>query len=246
MINNVLNFLIVEDDISSAIDLKMNIIELGYQVCGIVDNANDAIIHINNYKPDIIMMDIDINGEMNGIQLAAKIEPLDIPILYVTSFADNEHFSKANENKNAGYLTKPINKYTLSTALNYIIEKYFGLNVASNKNLANLFKGNLFFKVKDMYQKVHIDEIIMIVADNNYTTVLLENEMKILCRLSITNWEEEVSSLKFIRVHRGYIIKLDAVKYIDFKSNVIISTHGDVPIGRSYKEQIQSIFKFIK
>ena len=44
MINNVLNFLIVEDDISSAIDLKMNIIELGYQVCGIVDNANDAII----------------------------------------------------------------------------------------------------------------------------------------------------------------------------------------------------------
>lgn len=67
MINNVLNFLIVEDDISSAIDLKMNIIELGYQVCGIVDNANDAIIHINNYKPDIIMMDIDINGEMNGI-----------------------------------------------------------------------------------------------------------------------------------------------------------------------------------
>ena len=85
-----LNILIVEDSISYSIELEQLASEIGFNVIGVVDNSADALDTIFSTPPDIILMDINIKGKLNGIEIAKKINHLNIPILYITSFNDEK------------------------------------------------------------------------------------------------------------------------------------------------------------
>ena len=89
-----LDVLVVEDNLSFALELSMMLEDIGYNVIGQVDNAAEALELIFSKMPDIILMDHDIKGEMTGIELGNKIRHLDIPILYITSFGNEEHYEE--------------------------------------------------------------------------------------------------------------------------------------------------------
>lgn len=112
-----LNVLIVEDDLALAVDMEMMMDELGHQVIGRVDNSTDALKKIEQHQPDLILMDIKINGELNGIQIAEMIKDKNIPILYVTSENNQGSYDKAQKTNLIGYLIKPVYKYTLKTTI---------------------------------------------------------------------------------------------------------------------------------
>ena len=118
-----LNILIIEDELALAIDLEMLIVEMGHQVIAIVDNSNDAFKEIKNQKPDLILMDIQIKGNMTGIQIAETIKKDEIPVLFITSLTDNFHFEQAQKTNPIGYLNKPIYKFTLRTILEAAFKK---------------------------------------------------------------------------------------------------------------------------
>ena len=241
-----LQVLIVEDDLSAAIDLEMLLLEIGCEVCGRTDNAEEAVVLVQKFNPDLLLLDIDLNGEITGIELAKQLDSYEIPIVFITSFDNEESYSKAAETKNAGYLIKPVNKYTLLTTINLILEKYYNFDATSDAVLSYHLKDYLFFKKKDRYQKVHIDEIAVLAADRNYTMVHLKNESKFLCKSTIAEWELELKAGKFIRIHRSYIISTAAIEFVDFSANLIIWQFGEVPIGRSFKEKLQLSLRLIK
>ena len=241
-----LQVLIVEDDLSAAIDLEMLLLEIGCEVCARTDNAIDALNIVRQSSPDLLLLDIDLNGPSSGIDLAKQLEPYEIPIVFITSFDNDAVYSKASQTKNAGYLIKPVNKFTLLTTINLILERYYNFTTTNDEELSFHLKDFLFFKKKDRYQKVHIDEIAVLAADRNYTMVQLKNETKFLCKSSIADWELELKSGKFIRVHRSYIISTAAIEFVDFSANLILWQFGEVPIGRSFKEKLQLSLRLIK
>ena len=112
------NLLIVEDEYIFAHDLKMTIEKMGYNVIGIEHSAEKAIKKIAETKPDLILMDIMLNGEIDGIDATYQIwERFKIPILYITAHSDKATMGRIKESPNAGILIKPILSETLQQTI---------------------------------------------------------------------------------------------------------------------------------
>lgn len=110
--------LIVEDEILVAQSLNQILVRLGYEVVGITTSGEDAIKYSHQFNPDLILMDILLNGELDGIQTAQEIHSyIKIPIIYLTALSDQETLQRAKVSDPFGYLVKPFNERELHAAI---------------------------------------------------------------------------------------------------------------------------------
>ncbi|OPX64441.1 response regulator [Methanoregula sp. PtaB.Bin085] len=108
---NKARILIVEDELIVAEDLKMTLVTLGYEVVGISVTGEHAIELAGETRPDVILMDIMLAGELDGIATAGKIRAqYDIPVIYVTAYADENLVARAKLTEPFGYIVKPFNE----------------------------------------------------------------------------------------------------------------------------------------
>jgi CheY-like chemotaxis protein len=124
MINNTKSILIVEDERILGLTLKMDLSSQGYAVTGIASSGVDAIKSISEQKPDVILMDIRINGEMNGIDTAYEIsKSVSVPVIYLSGETDPEIIESAKSTKVCrGLLSKPVNISVLKVMLDEIFD----------------------------------------------------------------------------------------------------------------------------
>ncbi|HBB35336.1 MAG TPA: hybrid sensor histidine kinase/response regulator [Cyanobacteria bacterium UBA8803] len=116
--------LIVEDELIPAYDLSDNLENLGYSVTGIVDTGEAALAQVSKSPPDLILMDIKLRGQINGIEAAAKIRDYDIPVIYLTAFSDNVTLKQATLTTPYGYLTKPAKLEDIRTTIAIALSKH--------------------------------------------------------------------------------------------------------------------------
>lgn len=116
--------LIVEDELISAYDLSDNLERLGYTVVAIVDSGEAAIAQVRENPPDMILMDIKLRGEMNGIEAAAQIKEYNIPVIYLTAFSDESTLKAATKTMPYGYLTKPAKPEDIRTTIAIALSKH--------------------------------------------------------------------------------------------------------------------------
>jgi len=115
---NQFEIMVVEDEMITALYIEEILGELGYKLCKGADNALQAIANATKYMPDLILMDIKLKGAEDGIYAAKTIyEQLKIPIIFITSYSDEETLSRANLAHPYGYLLKPFDKDDLRTTL---------------------------------------------------------------------------------------------------------------------------------
>ncbi len=101
--------MLVEDEVVVSADIKAKLQKMGYVVPAIVRYAEDVLETASREKPDLILMDINLKGEMDGTEAARKVrEQLDIPIVFLTSYKDDDTLAKAKVSGPFGYLTKPV------------------------------------------------------------------------------------------------------------------------------------------
>ncbi len=116
---------IVEDESIVALELEQRLIDSGYHVVGIADNGDTAIKITSEMKPDLILMDINIKGAIDGIETAARIRKiLDVPIIYLTAFSDKATLEKAKLTSPYGYLIKPVEERDLLVSIEISLEKF--------------------------------------------------------------------------------------------------------------------------
>jgi CheY-like chemotaxis protein len=116
--------LIVEDEIIIAIDLKIRLENLGYYVPGIAVNGKDAIKKTEEKNPDLILMDILLNGETDGIEVAQQIRnQYNIPIIYLTGSQNNSLLEKAKITEPYGYINKPFDNTEIDSAIQLAVSK---------------------------------------------------------------------------------------------------------------------------
>ncbi len=110
--------LIVEDEHIIGLHLKEQVERLGYSVCSIVSSGGAAVDEARKQKPDLILMDIFLNGDMDGIEAAEKIRSEQItPIVYTTGHLEDEWFQRARRSLPLGYLVKPLRDRELKIAV---------------------------------------------------------------------------------------------------------------------------------
>lgn len=120
-----IRILVVEDQRLVAADLEDTLKRLGYQVAGSVASAEAAVAKALEVLPDLALMDIRLSGDVDGIQAATEIRArLDIPVIYLTAYADEDTVSRAMRTSPFGYLIKPFNERELRAAIEIAIYKH--------------------------------------------------------------------------------------------------------------------------
>ena len=116
---------IVEDDQEVQDVIAQYITSLGHSVVGLSSTGKDALFLTNEIHPDLVLMDIGLRGEINGIQTAKELKSLhNLPIVFVTGSFDDKTIEEAKEAEPMGYLIKPIDLQELKVTIEFAIFKH--------------------------------------------------------------------------------------------------------------------------
>ncbi len=119
------NILIVEDELIIAEDFKEVLQKLDYNILDIIPSGEEVIQKINELSPDIILMDITLDGKLNGVETSQEINKNhDIPIIYITAYSNLNHIRKSGIMESYGFLTKPVKNNELEATLEIALHKH--------------------------------------------------------------------------------------------------------------------------
>jgi len=208
--------LIVEDQILIANHIKNILNDSDFDNIKMAHNTDDATKEIYVFNPDIILLDINLQGNYNGIEWA-KEHVKNSQIIFITGQIEKETMLKAFEVNPVTYLTKPIKKTDLIAAI----------ELANIKNKINyVIVKNGFDEVK-----VNFDDILFLKSDKNYIDIQLTNKI-ITIRNTLDNFYKELDAELFYRIHRSYVVNKS--KVTQKKSSSILIKDYELPISRNF------------
>ncbi|MBL4663184.1 MAG: response regulator transcription factor [Flavobacteriaceae bacterium] len=230
---------IVEDNQDHLDNLIMKIDRLGHSVIGTSRRAIDAFARIKETQPEIVLLDINLNGDNDGIVLARQIKTISrAPIIYVTAQNSKAVIKEAITSRPSGYLVKPIKLDDLKVALEIALhENNNHIEHAKNNNIENT---HLTVRIGYKLQKVNYDNIKLLEAGSkNYVTLTTIGGKKHLIRSSLKTLCENVLPGFFVQIHRRYVINMNFIQFVNEKEQMLLleeNTH--LPIGRTYKAEL--------
>lgn len=117
--------LICEDEHIIALDIKRHLLRFGYEVTGCFATGEEAIASCETTKPDLVLMDIDLQGELDGVSAGRHIfDRYLIPVILLTAFADEDTVERAKESRPFGYIIKPFDERELRTAIEIALYRH--------------------------------------------------------------------------------------------------------------------------
>lgn len=117
--------LIAEDEVFTALELQFHLEQLGYSVVDLVSSGKQAVERALELKPDLLMMDVRLEGEMDGIDAFAEIrEKHDVPVIFLTAFGDEETISRAKDSGAFGYILKPFKERELRAMIEVALNRH--------------------------------------------------------------------------------------------------------------------------
>lgn len=234
--------LMVEDDMIIAADISMQLTKLGYEVIGINTRGEDALQTIENNRPDIVLMDIVLNGKMNGIETAEVIlEKFRVPVIFLTSNSDDATFQRALNAKPYAFISKPFQKAelarTIRLALQRIEVELESEPVAESSDHVSTMEDRLFIKHKDQMVKVLLTEVLYAEADRSYCKIYTEKQSYLLS-VPLRTIEAQLPPNTFLRVHRSFVVNLQKIDAISEYHEYLTIQSFKVPISRRLKEKV--------
>lgn len=239
------NILIVEDESIVAKDIQHSLKKLGYNVVGICSSGEDAIKTIEEQKPDLVLMDIMLKGDMSGIDTAGVVrEKHNIPVIYLTAYADESTLSKAKVSEPYGYIIKPFKEIDLHTSIEMAIYKHeketdvkkerdFLYSIVENKDAKDI----IFVKSNSRLVKVKTSDIYFVEALKDYVVINTANA-RYTIHSTMKDIEKKLPVSDFIRVHRSFIVRIDKIVAIEQPNLILEDDKKLIPIGGSYKDDL--------
>ncbi len=233
---------IVEDDPIIASDLEGILTDLGYSICGIAHQPFEAKKKIEHEKPDLLLLDINLNSEIDGIDLATLIKNSGIPIIFISAFTDKTTLDRVKEIRPLGYIIKPFNEkeigITIDLAFNTLSQKE---NFTSPNSVIS--DGSIFIRTGNNNSvKLRFEDILVMEACDNYAFIHTTSE-RLMVSFTLKDLEQKISAPFLLRVHRSFIVNTNRVEAIR-NAALIIGKH-EIPIGKSYKEEVLKLFPML-
>jgi DNA-binding LytR/AlgR family response regulator len=238
-----IKLLIVEDDMIIAAKVSMQLTNLGYEVTGIVPRGEEAIRHVEDNIPDIVLLDINLKGTLDGIETALAIHKIaDIPVIYITANTDEATFNRAKSTRPHAFISKPIKNLDLQRAIELTISRIvetrapkLDMDIEHSDNTPVILSDRIFVKYKEKMVKVFLSEILYIEADRNYCRVYTKNKEYLLAT-TLKIMEDKLPPRDFIRVHRSFIVNLMQVDEV--AENHVIINQKSVPLSIQLREDL--------
>ncbi|MCF0049081.1 response regulator [Dyadobacter chenwenxiniae] len=238
---SVLKIGVVEDELVIARTILHTLDELGYSHCGPAINYTEAIELIENDMPDLLLLDIQLAGRKDGLDVAEKLnESYKLPFIFLTANSDIETIDRAKRVKPHAYIVKPFTKEELYAAIEIAFNNFSGSKMGAGPAKMPSVPIRNFMFVKDGYvfRKIFFDELLYLESEANYVLLHLTSQKKIMVRSTITDFIEQLDPAAFVRVHRRFSVNVNLIDDI-FPNE--ISVHGiKIPIGKSYRDELLS------
>ncbi len=185
---------IVEDDRTTASIIRLLAQKCDYQVIDIVSTGDDAIHSVKKNTPDLVLMDIKLDGLIDGITAAHTIiSKLNVPVVYITSYNDDSILQRARLTDHSGFINKPLREVDLRTTINFAVNnsrkkpedqtKKKKLSVAELVNTLELTKSESHLVLK----LINNPDIVAISDESNITINTLRTHLKHIYRKTYTN-----------------------------------------------------------
>lgn len=223
---------IVEDEMIIASVIQDCLKKLNYEVVEPVISFNDAIEMLYTEQPDMVLIDIRISGNKDGIELAEYIrENYSIPFIYLTANSDKETLTRAKKTNPNAYLLKPFTQSDLYTAIE------IGLNNFEMQKTMNS-KVQTSIVIKDGYDLINISfsEIVFLSSADNYVKFYLKNGKSILSRSTISEMISRLPQNLFCQISRSSIINMNFISKVE-KNNVLVNDIP-LPITSTYRQKL--------
>jgi DNA-binding LytR/AlgR family response regulator len=236
-----INILIAEADTMHRINLEVLLMDKGYNIVGSVDNPTQGIRLFEKTNPDLVIADISLRSETDGIELAHEIKRLSqAPIIFIASTDKDDLFTKARDASPFAFITKPFDASELGRTIELAI---------AHVNSSRLFQGeerlpepspeHFFTKIGNRLKKLPVADISYIEVEGKYCALKL-HERKYHVKISLKEILKKLPSDSFSRVSRNFVVNIDHIDDIDMGEYAIRVGEESIPISRTYKDELLS------
>jgi two-component system response regulator LytT len=229
---------VVEDEVIIADNLCAILYNLGYDVAEPASSYEEALLMIENEKPDLLLLDIQLKGKKDGIDLAMEIQAkYRIPYIFLTANADAATVQRAKHAGPAAYLVKPFNKNDLYTSIEICLHNNAEKKSAMEQAHSLVIKDAIFIREGTSFQKVKFADILYLESEHVYVQVHT-TEKKYLVRSSMQQFLEYFDPEKMLRIHRSYAINIERVQTLNAEH--VIINGAELPVSKNYREALFS------
>jgi DNA-binding LytR/AlgR family response regulator len=242
MTEGLIKILVVEDEMIIGAKISMFLTELGYEVTGILPRAEEAMLQVEENRPDIALLDINLKGNMDGIALAQVLhKEHKVPVIFLTANSDDATFQRAKEAKPYAFLAKPFKKLDLQRALELTISLMANQQVQDEQKptlqgeeIPYILSDRIFVRNKDRMVKILFETILYIEAERNYCRIFTKTK-EYLLTMPLKSLEEQLPAALFQRIHRSHVVNLTHVDEVD--ENTVVIGQKSLPLSKSLREE---------
>ncbi len=223
--------MIVEDNMLIAEDIASKLQKNAMDVTGIYNTGESALASFTTSQPDLILMDIQLAGALDGISTAKLIaDKHQVPLIYLSDFIDEQSVTRATKTFPLAYLAKPFNESDLIRSIQIAFASFKGSGKTSNS------RDHIFVKdEKNNLIKLPYNDIIYIEAKRAYCNIVTDSKI-LLQTVSMNHVVEQIGHHDFIKVHRGFVINIKKITGIE--GNMITLGKHKVEMSKTMRSQV--------
>ena len=237
-----ISVLIVEDELLVARDLKFLLEEHQFDVMDVLDTGEAVLRKLGDDTPDLILMDIHLAGELDGIETAGKIvKETEIPIIYLTDHTDQATYNRAKRTFPVTYLSKPFKPGDVLRSLELAF-----LNASRTKMPANSkLSDRIFIRIDNKgSEMIFYKEILYLEADRAYCHIVTKIKKYTLSN-NMRKVFDQFENPDFMRIHRSYIVNIANITGIE--GNILKMGEGhSVQMSAGYREMVLNRLNLLK
>lgn len=228
--NKIMKILICEDELIIAEYIKQCCLEQGFQVVGVACNQKEAQALLAMQKPDLALLDINMDEPLAGVKIAQQLQAQhpDTLHFFITAFSDLSTIEAAIKTKPQSYLVKPLDKETL--VANLFLAKFKLANqVPKTEILVDV-------ETETGVKSLDVSRIAYVGADANYCEFVDINRNRTIERTTLSSVEN--AAAKYLtRIHKSFLVNLNHVARFN-SQRVVLNNSIELPVGRKYKQNM--------
>ncbi len=229
---------IVEDEMLIARSIAAALHEMGYVCTEACISYTEALCMIEEEKPDILLLDIELSGRKDGIDVAEVVnEKFHIPFIFLTANSDASTIARAKKVTPHAYLIKPFTKEELYASIEIAFSNY--QSTRSKGTSVNTFSKQhhaIFVREQHSFQKVLLSEILFVESEENYVRLHTIQSKRIMVRSTFTDFLAQLPEELFFRTGRSHAVNLDRIEKID-PTEIHLAGHR-IPLSKTCRDQL--------
>jgi len=216
-----LNIYIVEDEPLITATVETALKKQGFKVLGDSDEYDEALLQIDKLRPDLVLLDIQLEGVKDGVDLALQLDDRKIPYLYLTSQTDPQTIKRVKETHPLGYIVKPFTEAGLRS----------NIELAWH-NFSLTDEDFILLKSNGRTHKINQASITYLKAFDNYCYVHTTSS-RYLVPHTLKHTSEKLNLKNFVKTHRSFWVNLKLISSVD--KNVVYIEDEAIPLSNSNK-----------